>query len=136
MPPECHPILLFDGECNLCNGWVKFVLRHERDPEIHFAALQSDIGRRLMREHGLPENQLDTVVLIEKSKAYVRSTAVLRIMRRLRRPYRWLAAAMLIPRPIRDAAYRTVARYRIRWFGRTATSCLLLTDQTRSRILE
>ena len=136
MPPECHPILLFDGECNLCNGWVKFVLRHERDPEIHFAALQSDIGRRLMREHGLPENQLDTVVLIEKSKAYVRSTAVLRIMRRLRRPYRWLAAAMVIPRPIRDAAYRIVARYRIRWFGRTATSCLLPTDQTRSRILE
>lgn len=136
MAGEPQPILLFDGECNLCNRWVQFVLRHERHSEIRFASLQSEVGGRLLRLHNIPDNQLDTVVFIEHSRAYVRSTAVLRVMRYLNTPYCWLASAILVPRPIRDGAYRLIARYRIRLFGYANTSCPLPNHETRSRILE
>jgi len=128
-------IVLFDGVCNLCDSTVLFVI--DRDPEgrFRFASLQSEVGARLLAEHDLPEDTLDTFVLIEDGRAFVRSTAALRVARRLPFPWWLLGAFLLVPAALRDPVYRWVARNRYRWFG-TRESCRVPTPELRERFLE
>ena len=115
-------IVLFDGVCNFCNAWVKFIIPRDPCARFRFAALQSEVGRKLLEQHGLPVDALDTLVVIESRRAFTHSTAALRIARRL--SFAWPAlyyAAIWIPRPLRDALYTGFARRRYRWFGRSET---------------
>jgi predicted DCC family thiol-disulfide oxidoreductase YuxK len=109
-------IVLFDGVCELCNRSVKFI--SDRDPQglIRFVPMQSEAGVRMLREHHLDSRQMSTVVMIDRGRAYTRSTAVLRILRRLGRPEAW--GMVVIPRPVRDLVYDWIARNRYRWFGK------------------
>ena len=111
-----RPTVLFDGVCELCNRSVKFI--SDRDPHglFQFVPMQSEAGQRMLREHHLDPREMSTVVMIDRGRAYTRSTAVLRILRRLRRPEAW--AMVAIPRPVRDLVYDWIARNRYRWFGR------------------
>jgi predicted DCC family thiol-disulfide oxidoreductase YuxK len=131
---EEHATVLFDGVCNLCNGSVLFVI--DRDPAgyFRFVALQSDTARRLLAEHGGPPPDLSSIVLVEGGRVYTRSTAALRIARRLTGPWRLLHVCLLIPHPIRDAVYDWVARNRYRWFGREE-ACRLPSPELRARFL-
>ncbi|MGG1554410.1 thiol-disulfide oxidoreductase DCC family protein [Paenibacillus ferrarius] len=128
-------IILFDGLCNFCSGAVQFILRRDPRGRFRFASLQSDIGRRLLEEHGLPVDGLNTIVLIETGRAYTRSTAALRIARRLRGAWPLCYAAILIPSPLRNLGYAYVARNRYRWFGQ-AEHCMVPTTSDRARFLE
>jgi predicted DCC family thiol-disulfide oxidoreductase YuxK len=128
-------ILLFDGECNFCNGSVNFIIRHDRAARFHFASLQSQAGRALLREHQLGNLPLSTMVLIDQGKAYQNSEAALRIARRLGGFFLLLLPLRLVPRPLRDFAYRTFARNRYRLFGRTAI-CQVPTPALRARFLD
>lgn len=112
------PILLVDGVCNLCSGSVRFIADRERAPRLYFASLQSSVGRRLLREHGIDPDALASLVLIDAEGAHHRSDAALRIARELRAPWSWLTVFRIVPRPLRDAVYDFIARYRYRWFGR------------------
>src|SRR5439155_5932027 len=107
--------LFYDGECGLCDRFVQFVLRHDRREYFQFATLQSEAGREQLSRLGLPESNLRTVVLVEDGKPYVRSTATLRVCRRLAGPWPLLYALILIPKQWRDAAYALFARNRKRW---------------------
>jgi predicted DCC family thiol-disulfide oxidoreductase YuxK len=111
------PIILFDGVCNLCNASVRFVLARDPQEVFRFASLQSDLGKSLIEKHQLPTN-LSTIVLIEDKKAWVRSSAALRIARHLNGLWPLLRVFLLIPPPLRNGVYRFIARYRYRWFGR------------------
>jgi predicted DCC family thiol-disulfide oxidoreductase YuxK len=130
------PILLFDGVCNLCNAVVRFVVARDRAGVFRFAALQSEVGARLLAEHGVevPEGDPDSVVLIECGRAYVESTAALRAARYLAFPWFLLWPGLLVPRPIRDAIYRWIARNRYRWFGRR-DQCMVPTPELRAKFL-
>lgn len=130
-----HAVLLFDGVCNLCNGSVNFII--DRDPAAYFkfAPLQSASGRALLEKHHLPSDRMDTLVLVEDDHAYVRSTAALRIARRLVSPWPLLALFLIVPRFLRDLAYKLIAANRYRWFGKSE-SCRLPTPALRSRFLE
>ncbi|MBG8555291.1 thiol-disulfide oxidoreductase DCC family protein [Hymenobacter guriensis] len=130
-------IILFDGVCNLCNGFVQFIIRHDAAGYFRFAALQSAEGQALLAAHGISLPALsdpDSVVLVADGQAYQHSTAVLRIARRLGGIWPVLAIGLLVPRAWRDAAYRLVARNRYRWFGRQE-ACLLPTPALKSRFL-
>ncbi|MEB2346491.1 MAG: DCC1-like thiol-disulfide oxidoreductase family protein [Deltaproteobacteria bacterium] len=130
-----HPIVLFDGVCNLCTGAVRFAIARDPAARLRFAPLESPLGRALLARHGLDPGALDTLVLVDGDGAHQRSTAVLRLAAGLRAPWRWLAPALLrIPRPLRDALYDRVARHRDRWFGRRA-ECLVPTPELRGRFL-
>ena len=129
-----HPLVLFDGVCNLCTGVVRFVIERDPDARFRFAPLQSELGRALQQRHGLDPDALTTFVVIDVDGAATRSTAVLRILRGLPAPWRWLYPLRAIPRPLRDALYGLVARNRYRWFGRRDT-CLVPTPELRSRFL-
>jgi predicted DCC family thiol-disulfide oxidoreductase YuxK len=128
-------IILFDGECCLCQFWVRFVV--PRDPQglFRFAPRESDVGQALARAHGLDPREADTVVLIEEGRVFTRSTAAILVARRLGWPWSWSVGLLLIPRPVRDAVYDLVARRRHRWFGRSA-SCAMLTDDARARFVD
>ncbi|MFD0694400.1 thiol-disulfide oxidoreductase DCC family protein [Paenibacillus sp. GCM10027628] len=128
-------IVLFDGVCNLCNGAVQFILRHDPQGVFRFASLQSDVGQMLLQQHRLPADVINTIVLIEHGHSFTHSTAALRIARRLRSPWRLAYAAILVPAPIRNAAYRFIARNRYRWFGQ-AEHCMLPKPEYKQRFLD
>ena len=114
-----RPLVLFDGHCRFCNGWVRFVLRHETGPECLFMPLQSPAARDLLAPHGVDPRALESVYVLEDGRLYGQSDAALRLATRLRRPWRWLRLIAILPRAWRDAAYRLIGRWRYRLFGRS-----------------
>ena len=133
--PAPAAIILFDGVCNLCNGFVQFVLEHDQQHKFSFAALQSPTGQRLLRESGLAPDQLSTIVVVEDGRARTKSDAILRIAGALGYPWKLLGATRVLPRPVRDAAYALVARNRYRLFGRR-DECWLMTPELAGRFLK
>ena len=128
------PVLLFDGVCNLCNGSVQWVLRHDARAQFRFAALQSDTGQALLRRFGLDSAQLDTVVLVDGDRIFLRSDAPLEVARRLGGGWALLYIFKVLPRPLRNAVYDWVARHRYRWFGRQE-SCMLPRPEWKGRFV-
>ena len=130
--------ILFDGVCNLCNGFVQFIIRHDPQGRFRFAALQSEAGRALLLAHGVAPATLaadpDSVLLLSGGQLYSHSTAVLRIARGLGGGWRLAALGGVLPRAWRDGIYRFIARHRYRWFGRQE-SCLLPTAELKNRFL-
>ena len=131
-------LILFDGVCNLCNGFVQFVIRQDPTAKFQFAALQSSAGQAVLAAHGLDAATVaaepESVLVEQAGHLYSHSDAVLRIARELGGPWRLLLAGRLLPRAWRDAAYRFVARHRYRWFGRQ-DSCWLPTPNLKARFL-
>ena len=140
MSDSAHPIILFDGVCNLCNGFVQFIIRHDQRGSFRFAALQSTAGQAVLAAHGIANSAADallgpeSVVLLLNGQVYTHSTAVLRIAGELGGVWRLAAAGWLLPRAWRDALYRWVGRNRYRWFGRRE-SCMVPTTELRGRFL-
>lgn len=120
------PIVLFDGVCNLCAGAVRFIIPRDRSGRFRFAALQSDAAREILEGVGAPiqepEASPPSLVLVSEGRAHVRSGAALRIAAGLGRGWPLLVVLLVIPPPLRDLAYRFVARNRYRWFGKE-TAC-------------
>lgn len=127
-------IILFDGVCNLCNGFVQFVINHDPAGQFRFAALQSETGRRLLQDMPLGQQNLDSVVLVQNNRFYQQSTAALHILRQLQGWWPLLYGAIVLPRFFRDPVYNLLARNRYRWFGRRE-SCMLPTPELKSRFL-
>ncbi|UOQ71893.1 thiol-disulfide oxidoreductase DCC family protein [Hymenobacter cellulosilyticus] len=126
-------IILFDGVCNLCNGFVQFVIQHDPQGHFRFASLQSATGQALLAEHGLTLGAAgpETVMLVEQNRIFTHSTAVLRIARQLGGAWMLLYAFIVVPKVLRDAAYRFVARHRYQWFGQRE-ACMLPTPNCGS----
>lgn len=116
--PDGRPLIVFDGECVLCSANARFVLRHDRRRRFRLTTAQGALGEALYRHFGLPTDRYETLLLIDDGRLRVESDAALAIAEGLGWPWRMAAAARLIPRPFRDAAYRLVARNRYRLFGR------------------
>ena len=130
-----QPVILFDGECNLCTSSVQFVI--ERDPGAYFrfASLQSPAGKRLLAQQGLSGQQIDSVALIDGPSCFTKSDAALRIARQLSGWWPLLGLLAIVPRPLRDWGYDIVAANRYRWFGKQ-NSCMVPTPELRNRFLE
>jgi predicted DCC family thiol-disulfide oxidoreductase YuxK len=134
MTPPAPVVVLFDGVCSLCNGFVDFAIARDPRGRLRFGALQSEAGQRALREAGVDAPPLSTLVVLEGGKAHVRSDAALRALSHLRFPWPLLFAAVVVPRPLRDALYDFVAARRYRWFGRSE-ACRLPSPEERSRFL-
>ena len=134
-PPP--PIILFDGVCNLCSAWVRWIVPRDPHGVFRFASLQSQAARDaiLGATGGASAHLPDSIVLLDEQGLHTQSDAVLRIVRRLGLPYALLAATGIVPRVLRDAVYRIVASNRYRWFGRRET-CLLPAPGIASRFLD
>ncbi|MES2328612.1 MAG: thiol-disulfide oxidoreductase DCC family protein [Bacteroidota bacterium] len=113
-----HPVIFFDGVCNLCAGSVQFVIRHDPKHRFHFASLQSETGQQLLREYNLPTAEFGSFILFEKGKIYTRSSAALTVAKKLSGAWPALYAFMIVPGFIRNGVYNWVARNRYKWFGK------------------
>jgi predicted DCC family thiol-disulfide oxidoreductase YuxK len=129
-----HPIMLFDGICNLCNASVQWVLLHDPAGIFHFAALQSDAGQQLLERQGLATQHFDTVVLVVGEKVLLRSDVPLEIVRRLGGGWKLLYIFKLVPRPLRDAVYTWIAKNRYKWWGHRE-SCMLPKPAWKERFI-
>ena len=114
-------LLVFDGVCNLCNGFVRFLLERDEAGRLTFTICQSEAGAATMREAGVDPNDPVSVVLVDGGKSYTYSDASLLAIAALGGAWRLVLVARLIPRFLRDPVYRFVARRRYRWFGRSDT---------------
>jgi predicted DCC family thiol-disulfide oxidoreductase YuxK len=129
------PIVVFDGVCNVCSAAVRLILENDREGTIRFAPLQSPLGARLMREHGLDPADAETFLFVKGGCALVRSDAAVEVARHLRFPWSAFAIFGILPRALRDPAYRLVARNRYAWFGRRG-SCFVPSPEERGRFLD
>ncbi len=158
---HAHPVLLFDGICNLCNWAVEFTIARDAGGYIRFASLQSKTAQQLLShytpatEKGLaadfgarfnadlnaelmddsPLNTFQSVVLLEGGEIYTESTAALRLLRYLRMPWPLFSVFQMIPRPARDAMYRFIAKHRYHWFGKRE-ACMVPSPDVAIRFLD
>ncbi|WP_137885485.1 thiol-disulfide oxidoreductase DCC family protein [Pseudomonas sp. 2FE] len=136
-PPLIQPgarVVLFDGVCKLCNGWVRFLLRYDREQLFKLASVQSAEGQAILRWYGLPTETFETMAYIEGRELFVRSEAILRIVGQLHWPWRALLVLRLIPRPLRNWLYDRIALNRYRLFGKY-DACLLPSPEHARRFL-
>jgi predicted DCC family thiol-disulfide oxidoreductase YuxK len=130
-----HPIVLFDGVCNLCNREVQFIIKRDKKKQFLFTPLQSKAAQVLLEKFNLPTSNFDSFVLVENGKIYLKSTAVLRIARRLGFGWSLLYVFIIVPPFARNAVYDLVARNRYKWFGKKET-CMVPTADLKQRFLE
>lgn len=127
-------IILFDGVCNLCCGWVQFLIRNDKHVRFKFASLQSESGKKLSDALGLSTNQLETVIYITGNQHYTESEAILQIVKELGGIWKLLLIFRLIPKSIRNNIYRFIARKRYTIFGKRS-SCMIPTPNLQKRFL-
>ncbi len=128
-------VVLFDGVCKLCNGWAKFLIRHDRAQRVRLASVQSPAGQALLAWAGLPLQQFDTMAVIRDRHYWVRSEAILEVVALLPWVWRPLKLLRYIPRVLRDWAYDRIALNRYRLFGKYDV-CLLPSPDHERRFLK
>ena len=127
-------IILFDGVCNFCDASVQFIIK--RDPAAHFlfTSLQSEKGLELTKKYAISED-VDSLVLIENGKAFTKSSAALRIAKKLDGLWHLFFVFILVPRRIRDIFYDYFATNRYKWFGQKEDACMLPSPEQRKRFI-
>lgn len=128
-------IVVFDAQCLLCNGWVWFLLRHDRKAILRFASMQGAHGQRLLAQAGLKVDGLQTLLLVDGERRWQHTAAIFRVLHTLGWPWRMAWMVWPIPRFIRDPMYRWVARHRYRIFGRSEV-CILPPTGHAARFLD
>ncbi len=128
-------IILFDGVCNLCNSSVQFVIKRDKKAKFKFASLQSESGQALLKKFNLPTNDFNSFVYIHGERCYLRSSALLRVLKELGGGWKLLYAFIIVPKFIRDFFYNIIAKSRYSLFGKQ-NSCMIPTPELKSRFLE
>ena len=128
-------IILFDGVCNLCNRAVQFIIKRDKKEQFLFASLQGKTGNALLKKFDIPGNVFNSFILVEGDKVYTRSTAALRIAKKLNGGWKLLYGLMIIPRFIRNAVYNVISKNRYKWFGKR-NECMVPTPELKERFLD
>jgi predicted DCC family thiol-disulfide oxidoreductase YuxK len=129
-----HPIVLFDGVCNLCNASVLFIIRRDAKAKFRFAPLQSDLGKEVIEQFNLPSGEPQSVLLLKNGKLFKQSDAALEIARLMDGGWPLLYGFKIIPSFLRDGMYAWIARNRYRWFGKK-DECMIPTPDLKARFL-
>lgn len=128
-------LIVFDGECVLCSGFFRFMLRYDRQARFAFATAQSDLGQAIYTDLGLPTGDFETNLVCVDGRIYEKLDAFAAAMSAIGWPWRALAAVRLLPEPFRSALYLRIARNRYRLFGRYDT-CMIPSPEVRGRFLD
>jgi predicted DCC family thiol-disulfide oxidoreductase YuxK len=135
-----HPIVLFDGECGLCSASVRFIISRDKAGVFRFAPLQSSVAQSVLARASFQGPLPDSVLLVLPADAsrppqvLTMSDASIAIASRLGLPWSLASLARVLPRGVRNAAYRLLARNRTRFFG-GKQACMMPTDDIRARFL-
>ena len=131
-----HPynIVFFDGVCNLCNGLVKFIIKRDLKNRILFSPLQSPLGQATLEKMKMDPEEINTVVYFSGDKLYLKSSAILQILKDMGGVWKLLFGLIVVPRFIRDFIYDLVARNRYKVFGKKE-SCMVPTPEVKERFI-
>jgi len=127
-------IILFDGVCNWCNAWVNLTIAHDPHGKFKFGTLQSEQAQQILKVLQLPTEDFETFLLLEQDRVYTKSTAALRVVKRLPGFWPFFYLGIVIPRPLRDALYDYIARHRYKWMGK-ADTCYIPTPAEHDRFV-
>lgn len=127
-------VVIFDGVCNLCNGTVNFIIKHDPEARFLFTPSQSELAVKLADQHNMQESFDETFVLIQANECYYRSDAALEIASQLAGGWRFLRVLRVFPRGLRDWVYRIVAGHRYDWFGKR-DMCMTPSDDVARRFV-
>ena len=130
-----HPVILFDGVCNLCARSVQFVIKHDPKHQFRFASLQNEFGRQVLEEFQLPATEWGSFILLENNRIYTQSGGALRVVKKLNGLLPFLYIFIIIPRFVRDAIYQWIAKNRYKWFGKKQ-ACWLPTPELSSLFID
>ncbi len=134
--PKGKKIILFDGVCNLCEASVQFVIKYDKKDVFRFVALQSELGKEIIKHIGLENKNIDSIILYEPGIAYnYKSAAALEIAKNLGGFFHFGTVFKLIPNGLRNLLYDYVAKNRYQWYGKKE-SCLVPTLELKSKFLE
>ena len=131
---EGKPVVLFDGWCRLCSSFAGWLIRRDKKGKLLLAPLQGETAGKLLAGFGYESPPEDSIILIQGKKLFLRSTAVLSIMKILGAPWSWFYPLIYIPRTLRDFVYRLVAAVRYRVLGRRG-SCRVPGEDEKGRML-
>jgi len=134
MASHAH-LVLFDGVCNLCSGWVLFLIKRDPCAEISFCAVQTEQGKALLKSIGLATDEIETMAYIRHGEVFLRSTAFLEMTKKLPAAWPCLSVALYLPKRVRDCLYNLIARNRYRIAGKKQ-HCLIPSDELKSRFIE
>ena len=127
-------IILYDGVCNLCNNSVQFVIKRDKKQQFLFTSLQSDAAAKLLLQFYNKKIELNSIVLIEENKVYDKSTAVLRIARKLNPFWNIFYIFIIVPKSFRDLVYDFIAKNRYKWFGKQ-DKCTVFIEKYKNRFI-
>lgn len=129
-----HPILMYDGVCNLCDAFVQFVIQHDQKGVVKFCALQNQSGTS-NRERLTLGDDINTAIGLYKGKTYTHSDALYMVIKALKGWWSLLLPLYILPKSLRDIVYNWVAKNRYRWFGK-ADQCMMPTADVRARFID
>ncbi len=127
-------IIFFDGYCTLCIKMVSLLIKYDRSKNFHFVSIQSEIGQSILAENKLLHTSINSFLLLENGKFYTKSTAVLRITKKLPLYIKWLYILILIPEKIRNYLYEFISNNRYKWFAKNET-CMKPPPEISDRFL-
>lgn len=128
------PIFLFDGHCNLCNGAVDFILKHEKTSEIIFGSIQSVSAQMLLKSFGVNVEKLETSYVIYKGKLFEKAEGSLQLAQFLKKPWSYLGVFKILPISVLNIFYDFISKNRYRFFGKKET-CRIPTASEKDRFL-
>lgn len=129
-----HSIVIFDGVCEFCSRFVRWIVAHDPAGRFVFTAVQSDFGTKLFKHYGLSPEQIETVLLVERDKVFQKSDAIFRIVSGLSGPWKILGLLVFLPKALRNYGYTVFARNRYTWFGRS-DQCMVPQDDLIDRFI-
>ncbi|HEX9828208.1 MAG TPA: DCC1-like thiol-disulfide oxidoreductase family protein [Flavobacteriaceae bacterium] len=133
--PKNKLLILFDGVCNLCNASVNYIIKHDKKDVFRFAALQSEIGRQIIKEHKIDTSKTDSVLLYSKEHGIrYKSTAALKIAKQLGFPRNILIVFIVVPPFIRNWVYDYIAKNRYKWYGKR-NACMVPTPELQEKFI-
>lgn len=132
---KSNKIILFDGVCNFCNYWVNFAIKRDRKKKLKFTTLQGETAKQLLLKFHINPISINSVVFIDKDKAYTQSSAAIRICKYLNGGWKLFYGFMIFPKFIRDFFYNIIARNRYKWYGKKE-SCMVPTPEVKERFLD
>lgn len=127
-----NQIILFDGVCNVCNGFVQFVIRYDEKQIFRFASQQSDTGHQLLNKHDAPA--LDSIFLVDGDKVYSKATAILKIVQSFGGGWKLVKILEILPSSVANWVYDVFAENRYKWFGQKE-ECMIPTPEIRQRFI-
>nr|WP_315247724.1 DCC1-like thiol-disulfide oxidoreductase family protein [uncultured Flavobacterium sp.] len=135
MTAENKKIILFDGVCNLCNGAVQFIIKHDTKDVFRFVALQSELGKEICNYIGIDQTKIDSIILYNPGVAYYyKSSAVLEIGGELGGVYSLISVFKILPEKLRNYIYDYIAKNRYKWYGKKE-SCMIPTPELKAKFL-